>query len=145
MQSPCNPLNEDYTKICYTNVKEDIQSIQCRMGLRGLAGIYQDSSASIYRLDDRDLILSRVRDFSMGYLAHPHPAAGIRPCFKMGQDKMNPRVVLWASFKVEIPLCKHWLSAWPMALYSGGLIQYTDGSRMAGVSGASVCGVRPRR
>jgi hypothetical protein len=62
-----------------------------------------------------------------------------------GQDKIKPGIPLGAAFKAEIPLCKHWLSTWPMALQSGGLIWYTDESRMAGVSGASVFAVRPKK
>jgi hypothetical protein len=42
--------------------------------------------------------------------------------FKMGQDKMKPRIAFEPAFKADIPLCKHWLSAWTLALQSRGLI-----------------------
>jgi hypothetical protein len=35
VQSPCNPLIEDYTEIIYMFDKGDIPSIQCNMSLRG--------------------------------------------------------------------------------------------------------------
>jgi hypothetical protein len=44
----------------------------------------------------------------------------------MGQDKMKPRTSLGTPLKVEIPLCEHRLSTWPMTVQSG----------------AGVCGVR---
>jgi hypothetical protein len=34
VQSPCNPLIEDYTEIFYTTDEGDAPSIQCKMGLR---------------------------------------------------------------------------------------------------------------
>jgi hypothetical protein len=57
------------------------------------------------------------------------------------QDKMIPMVAFGTPFKVEIPSHECWLSTWPMTLQSKGLIW--DGSKMAGKSGAGVCGVRP--
>jgi hypothetical protein len=35
VQSPCNPLIEDYTEIFYMIEKGDIPSIQCKMSLGG--------------------------------------------------------------------------------------------------------------
>jgi hypothetical protein len=35
VQSPCDPLIEDYTEIFYIIDKGDIPSIQCKMSLRG--------------------------------------------------------------------------------------------------------------
>jgi hypothetical protein len=35
VQSPCNPLIEDYTQIMYMINEGDIPSIQCKMRLRG--------------------------------------------------------------------------------------------------------------
>jgi hypothetical protein len=35
VQSPCNPLNEDYTEIFYMIDEGDIPSSQCKMSLRG--------------------------------------------------------------------------------------------------------------
>jgi hypothetical protein len=46
---------------------------------------------------------------------------------------------------MEIPSRQRWLSTWHMTLRSKGQVWYTDGSRMAGRSGAGVCGVRPRK
>jgi hypothetical protein len=64
------------------------------------------------------------------------------PAFRMGQDKIKPRTANGTPFKVQIPQHKHWLSTRPMTLQSGGMIWHTDGCRLAGRSGAGVCGVR---
>jgi hypothetical protein len=34
MQSPCNPLVEDYIQIFYMNEEGDIPSVQCEMNLK---------------------------------------------------------------------------------------------------------------
>jgi hypothetical protein len=49
MQSPCNPLIEDYTEIFYVIDEGDIPSIQCKMSLRG--------PKSIRKVDGLRLIL----------------------------------------------------------------------------------------
>jgi hypothetical protein len=63
--------------------------------------------------------------------------------FQMSQDKMTRVTAFGTPFKVEIPSHKHWFSTWSMTLQSKGLVQYMDGSRIAGRCVAGVCGVRP--
>jgi hypothetical protein len=47
VQSPCNPLIEDYTKIFYMIDKGDIVSIQCKMILRGPKSMRKVDSLSL--------------------------------------------------------------------------------------------------
>lgn len=42
------------------------------------------------------------------------------PVCEMDQDKMKSRIVLGTPFKVEILLCKRWLSILPMTVQSEG-------------------------
>jgi hypothetical protein len=51
MQSPYNPLIQDYTEIFYMTDKEDIPSIQCKMGLRGLKSMKKVDGLSLNFID----------------------------------------------------------------------------------------------
>jgi hypothetical protein len=48
VQSPCNPLIEDYTEIFYMIAEGDIPSMQCNLNLRG--------PKSMRKVDDLSLI-----------------------------------------------------------------------------------------
>jgi hypothetical protein len=58
MQSPCNPLIEDYTEILYMIQEGDVSSIQCEMSVRW--------SKSMREVDDTRFILI---DFNVSALS----------------------------------------------------------------------------
>jgi hypothetical protein len=49
VESPCNPLVEDYTDVFYMNHKGDVPSVQCEMSLRRSNSMRDvDSSSFIF-------------------------------------------------------------------------------------------------
>jgi hypothetical protein len=51
MQSPCNPLIEDYTEILYIIDKGDIPSIQCKMSHEGPKSMRKVDGLSLILID----------------------------------------------------------------------------------------------
>jgi hypothetical protein len=51
VQSPCNPLIEDYTEIFHMIDKEDIPSFQCKMSLRRPKSVKKVDSVSLIFID----------------------------------------------------------------------------------------------
>jgi hypothetical protein len=51
VQPPCNPLNEDYTKIFCMTDEAHITSIQCKMRLSGLKSMRKIDSLSLIFTD----------------------------------------------------------------------------------------------
>jgi hypothetical protein len=51
VQSPCNPLIGDYTKILYTIDEVDIPSTQCKVSLNGLNSVGNVDGLSFSSID----------------------------------------------------------------------------------------------
>jgi hypothetical protein len=67
VQSPCNPLIEDYTEILYMIDKGDIPPIQCKMSLRGPRSMRKVDGPSLIFIDFYGLLVERVANRDVNF------------------------------------------------------------------------------